>query len=293
VTTIMRHSLRMSAMLLTGSVLLGLPRLVPAQPAATAAAAKPADARADALWEAARKGDAPTVKRLLDEGVDVNAKFRYGATALSYACDRGHLDVVRVLLERGADPNVKDTFYGATPMSWASSPAQTRKPEHATIVGLLLKAGASGQAGALFAAVGEGDAPMTQVIVAHGGLSASVLGDALESATREKQSEIIAILEKAGAKMPPVVTLSEAQLARFAGEYSDGRNSLTFAVKGGKLTGGPGGQSSTLVARSETTFAIEGRPGLSIEFAGTGERAASLTVNQGGPPTVYKRVEGK
>ena len=80
--------------------------------------------RAEALAEAARKGDAAAVKKLLDEGVDVNTKFRYGATALSYACDRGHLDVVKLLLDRGADVNVRDTFYSATPLTWAVSPAQ-------------------------------------------------------------------------------------------------------------------------------------------------------------------------
>jgi hypothetical protein len=198
-----------------------------------------------------------------------------------------------VLLAGGADPNVKDTFYGATPLSWASSPAQTRKPEHATIVGLLLDKGAKGREAALFAAVGEGDAPMTEVIVARGGLSAAVLGDALEAATKEKQTEIVAVLEKAGARLPPVVTLTDAQLARCAGDYSDGRATFTFAVKDGKLAGGPTGQSSTLVARSETTFAIAGRPGLSLVFALEGDRATSLTVNQNDASVVYKRVEGK
>ena len=76
----------------------------------------------------ARKGDAAAVRRLLDAGVDPNTRFRYDATALSYACDRGHVEVVRLLLERGAEVNVKDTFYGATPLSWAISPAQGRRP---------------------------------------------------------------------------------------------------------------------------------------------------------------------
>ena len=82
---------------------------VSAGPQATAAPPRDAakDGRAEALWEAARKGDAAAVKTLLDAGVDVNTPFRYGATALSYACDRGHLEVVRVLLERGADANVE------------------------------------------------------------------------------------------------------------------------------------------------------------------------------------------
>src|SRR5436190_5572345 len=109
--------------------------------------------RAEALAEAARKGDAAAVKKLLDDGVDVNTKFRYGATALSYACDRGHVDVVKLLLDRGADVNVKDTFYGATPLSWAVRPAMGRKPQHPEIVRLLLRHGAQGKEAALMGAI--------------------------------------------------------------------------------------------------------------------------------------------
>src|SRR6186713_3305361 len=75
--------------------------------------------KADALSDAARKGDAAAVKKLLDEGVDVNTKFRYDRTALSFAADRGHVDVVKVLLDRGADVTIKDTFYNATALTWA------------------------------------------------------------------------------------------------------------------------------------------------------------------------------
>src|SRR6476659_7879160 len=86
--------------------------------------------KAEQLQDAARKGDAATVKKLLDEGVDVNTKFRYNATALFYACDHGHVDVVKVLLDKGADLTLKDTFYGFTPLMLAISPAQKRKPAH-------------------------------------------------------------------------------------------------------------------------------------------------------------------
>ena len=96
----------------------------PAQPA-------PASDRAEALAEAARKGDAAAVKKLLDEGVDVNTKFRYGATACRSPAIADTSTSSKLLLDRGADVNVKDTFYNATPLTWAVSPAMGRKPQHA------------------------------------------------------------------------------------------------------------------------------------------------------------------
>ena len=71
------------------------------------------------MWEAVRKGDAVSVTALLDKGADVNAKFRYGTTALFKASERGHTEIVKILLARGADASVKDTFYQATAMTWA------------------------------------------------------------------------------------------------------------------------------------------------------------------------------
>src|SRR5215510_2883433 len=95
--------------------------------------------RADALSEATRKGDAAAVKKLLDEGVPVDTKFRYDRTALSFAADRGHVEVVKLLLARGADINAKDTFYKASALSWAVSPAMDRKPQHTEVVKVLLE----------------------------------------------------------------------------------------------------------------------------------------------------------
>ena len=129
--------------------------------------------KADALSDAARKGDASAVKKLLDEGVDVNTKFRYDRTALSFAADRGHVDVVKVLLEHHADVTVKDTFYSATALTWAISPAMERKPQHTDVVRLLLE---------------------------RGGYSQEALNAALQAATRAKLTDVIALLEKAGAK---------------------------------------------------------------------------------------------
>src|SRR5262245_28972362 len=104
------------------------------------------------FFAAARRGDIAVVKAFLEKGVNVNSKTRYGATALSYACDKGHAELVRLLIERGADVNVKDTFYGEVPLGWALSHG------HAQIVKLLLEKGAAGIERALMAGVQDGNA---------------------------------------------------------------------------------------------------------------------------------------
>lgn len=259
-----------------------------------AAAQTPPSAKAEALAAAARKGDAAAVTKLLDEGVDVNTKFRYGTTALSFAADHGQLEVVKVLLARGANVNVKDTFYGATPLTWAVSPALTRKPEHAEIVGLLLKHGAEGKEDALMSAVSEGEVPTTKIILAQGGFKPEPLADALDIATRAKRTEIITLLEAAGAKPSPGLKLDEMQLARYAGTYlSGGGSELVIAVAGGRLTigagktGGGPPQPLPLVPRDETTFIGAESAQLRVTFTIENGAVTAMTIGPPGGGTKY------
>jgi ankyrin repeat protein len=257
--------------------------------------------KAEALWEAARKGDATTVKKLLDEGVDVNTKYRYGATALSYACDRGNLEVVKVLLAHGADVNVEDTFYHATPLTWAASPAMGRKPQHAEIVGLLLDHGAKGKDDALMEAVSAPDVAMTKIILQHGGFPPDTLSSALETAKKDGHQDIVALLEQAGAKPYPEFKMDESQLERYAGTYraaSGGTASflpteLVLAVKDGHLIGGPPGREYTLAARDATTFRIVEERGATLTFRLEQGKVTAVTLSAGGNTTTYARVEGK
>jgi ankyrin repeat protein len=69
----------------------------------------PAGGSRDAdLIEAARRGDATEVGRLLSQGASVTARDPEGATALVAAAYGNHLEAARALVEAGADVNAKD-----------------------------------------------------------------------------------------------------------------------------------------------------------------------------------------
>ncbi|XP_023552740.1 phytochrome-interacting ankyrin-repeat protein 2-like isoform X2 [Cucurbita pepo subsp. pepo] len=79
----------------------------------------------------ARKGDLKEVKRLLNEGMDVNAEAwgpkSKGLTALHLAAEGGHLDLMDELLERGA--NIDTRTKGACGWTPLHSAAKERRKE--------------------------------------------------------------------------------------------------------------------------------------------------------------------
>jgi hypothetical protein len=273
-------------------------KLVIALAALLALAQAPPPTKAEQLQDAARKGDAAAVKKLLDEGVDVNTKFRYNATALFYACDHGHLEVVKVLLDRGAEVNLKDTYYGFTPLALATGPAQKKKPEHTEIAKLLIAKGAPGKEQALSSAIQSGDAALAKFILDSGGIPAANLTDALETAKAASKPDMVTLLEAAGAKPYEDFKIDPAVLARFPGTYKGPTgNELTIVAAGARITIGPAsappGQRLTLVATGEKAFKGIGAP-VTVAFQVEGDKVAGFTLTQGSNPgVVYTRVEGK
>jgi CubicO group peptidase (beta-lactamase class C family) len=88
------------------------------------------------------------------------------------------------------------------------------------------------------------------------------------------------------AKPATAISMSEADLKKFAGKYEMAPIEVTIEIVGGKLKAVvPGQPVYTLVAVAANRFQIEGAPeGFFVQFEGTGERAASLTIEQGSGP---------
>jgi outer membrane protein assembly factor BamB len=248
-------------------------------------------ASAEALFDAARRGDRTRVVQLLDAGVDVNARARYDATALGFAADKGHLDVVRLLVERGADVNVVDTFYKTRPIDWALS------NDHLDVALYLLEKGSQGAGRALSTGIRQKHVGLVRAAVARPELDAETLATALVQAQKEADPAIIEVVSAAAAAKPmakkPTVTVPAAVLQSYAGTYrneSSGFSVVIAATENG-LTGTAQGQPPlTLRPTSETSFAAVEAPRLSVSFAGRGGMIESMTVMEGDRPTVLQRV---
>ncbi|MGF1578371.1 MAG: ankyrin repeat domain-containing protein [Gemmataceae bacterium] len=212
----------------------------------------------ESLWKAAKEGDASTIEKLIKAGIDVNAKSKYGATALSFASDQGHLEVVKVLVRNKADVNVKDSFYKATPLTWALS------KDHPKVVGVLLKAGAKGADKALITAVSARNGEMIEVVLRNGKLKPATLNRAVVAAATEgdvkavrlllkkakinskslnralalaapKSKTLKELLKKAGAKEIDQERVDPKVLRKFTGEYTNETLQLTIALENQRL----------------------------------------------------------
>ena len=239
----------------------------------------------DQLYEAVRKGDVAAVTAALDRGADVNAKFRYGATALFKAAERGNAEVTKVLLDRGADVNVKDTFYRATAMSWAL------QNDHLNVVRLLLEKGAEGADDVLMSGVREGKEEVVKMALDGGKIKPADLTPALAFSMNANTTAITDMLKKAGATPPLDVDAATLQL--YAGKYKgDTGPEVTISVKDGKLfVAGFTSQPMPLMALDKETFRPLAFGGITLTFTVENGKSTSMIFKQGTTTNVMKRIE--
>jgi len=238
----------------------------------------------DQLYEAVRKGDVAAVTALLDKGADVNAKYRYGTTALFKAAERGNAEVAKVLLDRGVDVNVKDTFYHTNAMSWAL------QNDHYEVVRLILQKGGEGAEDVLMSGVQANKEDVVKMALDTGKIKPADLTAALAFSMNANTTAITEMLKKAGATPP--LEIDAATLQSYTGKYKgDSGPEVTVTAKDGKLTvAGFGPQPIALMALDKTTFRPVAFGGASLMFTVEDGKVVSMTLRQAnGPTTVLKR----
>ena len=236
-----------------------------------------------ALWKAAREGDLESLKSTIESGTDVDAATEYGATALFFACDRGHLDIAKFLLEKGANPNAKDTFYQATPITWA------QMNSNKDIIVLLLENGSDGADDVLIGAVSEGDIEMVKAVLDADVVEEAGLIKARDSALRseelENKEEILALFESRNLPEPVATPeFSPEELKKFEGKFKAENFTVTIeAVESALELGFDGGEKTALVPTSKTEFLL-GNAVVRYEFEEKEETEEfkSLIMNFGG-----------
>ena len=224
----------------------------------------------EALFEAARQGELEKVRALLQQGLEVNGRSRYGATALSFACDKGHLEVVRLLLDQGAEVNVRDSFYNVTPLGWSLQNG------HFPIALLLLERGAEDAPAALAFGVRRRNPELIRAALASGKLDSRSFSQSLKLAQQMKVEEIVAILEAVDqSSLPsPQVDISPQQMQSFQGAYRDpdGKLTLRVALDQGRLKASLQGESEdaswSLQPVGPNEFEAEGEEDVTVTFAG-------------------------
>ncbi len=246
-----------------------------------------ADQAADQFLEAARKGDVTQLKKLLDQGVDVNSKTKYGVTALAFACDKGSLDAVKFLIEHGADVNAQDSFYEATPITWAVENG------HTDIMKLLLEKGAKAD-DSFISSIYRNDPDALKIILASAKISQEKLNEGLGIATQNKSDRVIKILQEAGAveKKEAGVKVATEILQSYSGKFRnpDG-DEIVIAAQEGGLKVQVQGQEFGLTPKDEKTFLLNGMADYIVQFEPEEGKLNHFTVKRpDGTTTIYSRM---
>lgn len=236
----------------------------------------------DQFFEAARSGDVAKITALLDKGVDVNTKYRYGTTALFKAAERGNVEAVKVLLARGADATVKDTFYGATAMTWAL------QNDHIAVVRELLAKQPASVDDVLITGVTEGKPELVKLAL-ESKPSKELLTTSLYLAMQDKDATAIAeTLKSAGAVPPPVIP--EATLQSYVGKYKGAPFEITVSLNGGKLFALATGQRQRQLMPLDNTKFEALFAGVQLQFNVTDGKVTGLTMTEGDKKTEFTRL---
>ena len=142
------------------------------------------------------------IKKLLNKGLDINQKDKYGCTLLHYACQNSDLEIIEYLLQKGANIEIKNSYFTCYPIFEAITSTNTSNP--IKTIELLLqynvdinKTDAFGNT-LLHYAVDLGNIPLIKLLKKHGLSPKKTLrkdqDTPLDYANYQKNTEIINLL---------------------------------------------------------------------------------------------------
>src|SRR3989442_2676523 len=177
-----------------------------------------------------------------------------------------------------------------SPLGWAAYRG------HTGVVRLLLDRGAEAKEGALITGVELGHTEIVKAVLEKGGVGATTLSSAFEIATKSGRAEIVELLKKAAAIVPPKADfqVDPEILKTYAGVYKkQEEGELTIKLKEGKLVGEMEGYTSPLGAIDQVSFKALEFGGITFTFIAEGGKVTGLRFKDGEEISIFRRVEGK
>lgn len=250
-------------------------------------AASPAELGRE-LIEAAQQEDVERAKRLLAAGADVDTKTRYGATPLFFAADKGNLELVELLLDKDPALDVVDTFYEATPLTFALMKVPT-SPKHRAVVLELLAKGSGGAGQALGFAASTGDDELARAALEVEGITVDELRSALSAAQAQQNEELGQLISSRLPEEPEaasqVAEVPVEVLGRHQGDFKSddlGLSVKIFLAESDLKLQVAGQGPVTLRPSNETTFSVVEVPGITVTFRGRGGTTEGFVLDQNG-----------
>ena len=181
-----------------------------------------------ALHWAAYHDDLPVATLLVEHKADVNAKNRYGVPPLSLACTNGNGRIVKLLLDAGADPSAK-LRSGETPLMTAARTGRVAPVKALIAAGADVNAEDRNEQTAVMWAAADGHAEVIQLLIDAGADFLSPLDSGftpLFFAVREGRTDVVRTLLTAGADV-------NEELRPTSGGRKERSNALILAVENG------------------------------------------------------------
>jgi len=243
--------------------------------------------RADAghdLRFAARSGDLAEVRRLIADGVPVDASDEWGTTPLLLAAAQEREDVVRFLLDKGADPSAREGFFGMTVLDASLS---TEEPGF-EIARMVLRAGATDRGSALAFALESGNVGLARAAAASGPVLESEAAD-LRARFDGLSGELAEILAGVTTRPdPPPPEYSTRQLADFVGRFEGGDLVADVRLDEGHLVLDLGGQRGALATIAERSFRDPER-GITLRYYGRAGTVEGVALSRAGEEPIRMR----